>query len=157
MWKGQKQPDYSANFFKKKFSACDIWNVTGFSAFLDRSHDLELFCHLKFFHKTKIDIMVLSSRLGYTFCTLSRRIHVWSRDSSRPVPAKIHTFLRSFPESKKPSYLQRPPKKPSLKSEAFGSNNGESLYLLVVEVIMIILSPNKRWHYQLTNMQSNAG
>ena len=32
-----------------------IWNVTGFNAFLDRSHDLELFCHLNFFHKSKID------------------------------------------------------------------------------------------------------
>ncbi len=40
---------------KKKSSAHDIWNVTGFSAYLDRCHDLEQFCHLIFFCKSKID------------------------------------------------------------------------------------------------------
>ncbi len=90
--------------------------------------------------------MVLSSRFGYTFCTLSRRIHMQSCDSSRPVPAKIHKFLRGFLESEKPSYLRRSPKHTSLKSGAFGSHHGESLYLLVVEVVIIILSPNKQWH-----------
>jgi hypothetical protein len=34
-------------------------------------------------------------------------------------------------------------KKTYLKSEAFGSHNGESLYLLIVEVVIMILSPNK--------------
>ncbi len=55
-----------------------------------------------------------------------------SRDYLRPVPAKIYEFLRGFPEFEKPSYLRRPPKKTSLKSGAFGSHRGESLYSLVV-------------------------
>jgi hypothetical protein len=33
---------------KKKSSAHDIWNIIGFSAFLDRCHDSEQFCHLFF-------------------------------------------------------------------------------------------------------------
>jgi hypothetical protein len=40
---------------KKKSSAGYIWNVTGFSAFLDRCHDLEQFYHLIFFCKSKMN------------------------------------------------------------------------------------------------------
>jgi hypothetical protein len=42
---------------KKKSSAHDILNVTGFSAFLDRCHDLEQFCHLIFFVNPKLTDM----------------------------------------------------------------------------------------------------